>query len=52
MPKSLEQVQSYQLHYRSIYLKVKTKGKRVLRKHLEKLNRQIIQLQNYSTTIQ
>lgn len=49
MPKTLEQVQSYQAHYRSIYFRAKTKGKKVLRRHLQKLSRQIIQLQGNST---
>ena len=48
MNKSLQQVQSYQLHYRSIYLRAKIKGKKVLRRHIEKLTRQIIQLQGNS----
>jgi hypothetical protein len=52
MHKNLEQVEFYQAHYRSIYLRAKTKDKKVLRRHLQKLSRQIIQLQNYSTTIQ
>jgi hypothetical protein len=52
MNKSLEQVEYYQVHYRSIYLRAKTKGKKVIRRHLQKLSIQISQLQNYSTTIQ
>ena len=50
MNKSLEQVEYYQAYYRSIYLRAKTKGKKVLRRHIEKLSRQIIQLQGNSVT--
>ena len=50
MNKSLEQVQYYQAHYRHIYLKAKTKGKKVLRRHIEKLIERIRQLQKTSTT--
>lgn len=48
MKKSLEQIKSYQVHYRSTYSKAKAEGKRVLRKHLQKLSRQIVQLQSNS----
>lgn len=48
MNKSLEQVQYYQAYYRSIYLKAKTKGKKVLRSHLQKLSKQIRQLSGNS----
>lgn len=50
MHKSLEQIQYYQAHYRSTYSKAKAEGKRVLFKHLQKLSRQIIQLQGNSAT--
>ncbi len=50
MHKSLEQVEYYQAHYCSIYLKAKTKGKKVLRRHLEKVNERIRQLQRISPT--
>lgn len=45
MPKNLEQLKSYHLHYRKISHQVKTKGQGVLRKHLEKLSQKIKQLQ-------
>lgn len=50
MNRSLEQVQYFQAHYRSTYPKAKTKGKKVLRRYLQKLSRQIIQLQDNSVT--
>jgi len=50
MPKTPEQVEYYQAHYRAIYLKAKTKGKKVLRRHIEKLNERIRQLQRTSPT--
>lgn len=50
MNKNLDQVQYYQVHYRQIYLQAKTKGKKVLRRHIEKLNERMRQLQKTSTT--
>lgn len=50
MNKSLDQIQYYQVHYRNAYFQAKAKGKKVLRRHLAKLSRQIIQLQGNSVT--
>lgn len=47
MPKTLEQVRYYQSHYRRIYPKAKTKGQKVLRQYLQKLNAKIKELQKH-----
>lgn len=52
MNKSLDQIQYYQVHYRNAYFQAKAKGKKVLRRHLQKLSHQVRQLQKYSATIQ
>lgn len=52
MPKSLEQLKYYRVHYLEIRSHVKIKGQGVLRSHLKKLSQKIRQLQQYSATIQ
>lgn len=48
MPKSLEQLKSYQVHYRRIYPQAKSIGQGVLRSHFKKLSQKIKQLQGNS----
>ncbi len=50
-PKTLEQLEHYQVHYQQMYRKVRLRVKPVLLKHLKKLSAEIRRIQGDSVTI-
>lgn len=50
-PKTLEQLEHYQVHYQQMYRQARLRVKPILLKHLKKLNAEIRQIKGDSATI-